>query len=90
MKSFLIEILDSCVLSDQSSALKKILNWIRDEVASNKLLRNLFLYKWYQDDKNREEGFLWNNRAFIRACQKDDFQMVSHFKGINFGKNKEI
>ena len=82
MKAFLIDLLDCCVLSDQSSALKKILLWIRDDIAGNAKFSPIFLYTWHEDD-----GFIWNNRAYIHACQKNDFQMVSHFMGISFGKN---
>ena len=74
-------------MSDHSSALKKILVWIRDDLARKDEFRDKFRYKWYQDEEHEDEGFIWNNRAYIHACQKNDFQMVSHFMGISFGKN---
>jgi len=89
MKAFLIDLLDWCVLSDHSSALKKILVWIRDDLAGNDKFRAIFLWKWYQTEEHADEGFIWNNRAYIHACQKNDFQMVSHFMEISFGDNKE-
>ena len=89
MKAFLIDLLDCCVLSDQSSALKKILLWIRDDLAGNAKFSAIFKWKWEDDEKHADEGFIWNNRAYIHACQKNDFQMVSHFMGIILGDNKE-
>ena len=89
MKAFLIDLLDCCVLSDQSSTLKKILVWIRDDLATNEKFRAIFRFAWYTAEEHEDEGFIWNNRAYIHACQNNDFQMVSHFMDISFGKNQE-
>ena len=85
-----IELLLLCVESEKSSALKRILLWIQDIVRSNNVFENLVTYKWNLEEKEKEEGFIWNNRALIRASEKNDLHMVSHFMSINFGRGKGV
>ena len=90
LKKMFIELLLHCVESEKSSALKRILLWIKDIVASNETLENLVTYKWNLGEQEKEEGFIWNNKALIRASEKNNFHMVSHFMCINFGRRKGV
>ena len=80
---FLTDLLKECVESEKPVALKRILCWIQD-LASHEQIKNIFVAAWKHGEETKEEGFLWNNQAMIRACEKNDFTMVSHFMGIRF------
>ena len=84
LKAFLVIILKECVESEKPVALKRILFWIKKDLAAIPILVNsLFSNIAHLEEEEKEDGFFWNNQAMIRACEKNNFTMVSHFMCIN-------
>ena len=87
LKKFLIKLLKECVESEKPVALKRILFWIKRQLASHPSIGSLFSHTWPLEEEEKEDGFIWNNRAMIRACEKNDFMMVSYFMSVTFGQH---
>ena len=84
LKELLSDLLLFCVEADRSSALKCILEWIKD--LSEKGSLKLEIKAWNEKDKKKEstKGFTYNSEALIRACEKNNFEMVGSFLSICF------
>ena len=79
LKELLSDLLLFCVEADRSSALKHVLNWIKN--ISEKGGLKLEIKAWSEKDKKTvsTKGFTYNSEALIRACEKNNFDMVKHF-----------
>ena len=85
LKSLLSELFTNCVEQDKAKTLEKLLEWIQNP--QNWKLENVntnsvyVMFKnWHRDDRdNGAKGFTFNSSAMIRACEKNDHQMVSFF-----------
>ena len=88
LQQFLSTLLLQCVEKEKSVALKKVLEWFQAEIAPLNQVTHLLL-DWDWDRPVHSSNFIpkWNgltgnSQAMIRACEKDDFEMVSTF--LNF------
>ena len=84
LKELLANLLLFCVEADRSTALKCILEWIKN--LSEKGSLKLEIKAWNDKDKKKEstKGFTYNSEALIRACEKNNFEMVKSFLSICF------
>lgn len=79
LKELLSDLLLFCVEADRPSALKHVLEWIKNISEKGGLKREI--KAWSEDDKKKvsTKGFTFNSEALIRACEKNNFDMVKHF-----------
>ena len=88
LKRLLHDLLLHCVEKEKPPALKKILSWLQYDIASIRKVR--FMIESWDFEKDfttdtlspKWDGLTGNCPALIRACEKDNFQMVSHFQGV--------
>lgn len=84
MKELLSDLLLFCVEAERSSTLRHILEWIKNISETGGL--KLEIKAWSEKDKKKvsTKGFTYNSEALIRACEKNNFEMVKHFMSICF------
>lgn len=70
--------------AERSSTLRHILEWIKNISETGGL--KLEIKAWSEKDKKKvsTKGFTYNSEALIRACEKNNFEMVKHFMSICF------
>ena len=94
LQQFLSKLWLQCVERDKSVALKKVLGWFQEEIAP---LINHLLIEWEWDKPVRSSvynpkwtGLTGNSSAMIRACEKDDYGMVSTFMNFKYKLNNDV
>eukprot|EP00092_Neocalanus_flemingeri_P103120 GFUD01131922.1.p1 GENE.GFUD01131922.1~~GFUD01131922.1.p1 ORF type:complete len:840 (+),score=155.46 GFUD01131922.1:47-2566(+) len=83
LKMLLGDLLLECVEKEKTPALKKVLNWIQFKLEPISKVKGL-LREWSYEKSIGSDtytpkwtGLTGNSQAMIRACEKDDFWMVS-------------
>ena len=91
-QEFLSFLFKQCVEKEKTVALKKVLEWFQTDIAPiRKVSHLLFDWDWKADWSSDEplyipkwNGLTGNSEAMIRACEKDDFEMVSIFMDFKY------
>ena len=91
-QQFLSFLLKQCVEKEKTVALKKVLEWFQTDIAPIHKVSHLLLdWDWKADWSSDEplyipkwNGLTGNSEAMIRACEKDDFEMVSIFMDFKY------
>ena len=89
LKQLLSDLFTFCVEQDKIKTLEKLLEWIQKPNNWKKEDTNInSIYQIFKDwdkedrkSKGQTKGFTFNSSAMIRACEKNDHQMVSLFMG---------
>ena len=90
-KGFFLNLVERSVESENCDSLQNILNWFENEVLEQEDMRRLtFLWEQCSEShSNIDYHIKRNNLAMIRACEKNNFEMVLHFFKFGYFIDKE-